>query len=129
MGKCEHVIEKGKRKNQICGIYTNKKIENKFYCSSHLNSHKPKEPITEKVIEDKKDSPILVKSLENGDSLDSVIEYEYSKIKDRPDNDNDNTKTNDIMKEINNINNKLFFLENQIKYSNNLDIPNYEIFK
>jgi hypothetical protein len=159
MGKCEHVIEKGKRKNQICGIYTNKIIDNKNYCSSHMNSHKPKqepikqepikqEPIKQEPIKQEpiiikeepiKQEPIIIKeepkiirkkSLSNGDSLDDVINYEYSKLNDNDDNKKNN-KNYKIYKKLDDLSNRLFFIENHLKYGKNnaLNIPEFEVFR
>lgn len=144
MGKCEHIIEKGKRKNQICGIYTNKTFNNKNYCSSHLASHKPNEEIKPQIIEQiqpqqpitnvepeiKKTINIEPKSLDNGDSLDDVIQYEYNKIF-CDDNNKNNISNCDLITKIDDLHNRLYFIENHLKYGKNkpMNIPEFEIWK
>lgn len=147
MGKCEHVIEKGKRKDQVCGIYTNKKVDNRFYCSSHYNSHVPKDKPIEKPIEKPKeipkeqpkpdiidDKPKFINertlSLENGDSLDEVIEYEFKKMTDQ--NKEPDDVNHKLLKKIDKLSDRLYFIENHIKYNKigkPLNIPEFEIFK
>lgn len=47
MGKCQWIINKGKRVNEECGIYTKKENNGNFYCSSHLKMTESKaEPVT-----------------------------------------------------------------------------------
>jgi len=163
MGKCEHQIVKGKRTGQVCNLYTNKTINEKFYCSSHVYLHKPKEEkpkdivntekpkdiiITEKPkefdITDKGDSYIITPkeqfikertiSFDNGNSLDEIIEFEYQqKCKELENNQKEKPKTKNkdkILKKIDYISDRLYFIENHLKYNPSgkpLNIPEFEI--
>jgi len=128
MGKCEHIIEKGKRKGQPCGGYTNKTFDNKFYCASHITIHNKeiKKDIVKEI--DNEQPKLEIKSLTNGDSLDDVIQYEYKQMTNK-DNDNRNGEQNNLNDRIDNLTNRLFYIENQLKYGKKLNIPEFEIFK
>jgi len=140
MPKCQKLLEKAKRKGQECGIYTNKEFNGKFYCSSHIKSFispsdikendKIIEKPIEKPIETTTDTPIknneLTISLENGYSLDEVIQNEYENYKEPI-----KTEYDDINKKIDQINDKILFIENHLKYGKNkpMNIPEFEIWK
>ena len=40
MGRCSWMITKGSKKNKMCNIYSTKKIDDKYYCSSHYKMKK-----------------------------------------------------------------------------------------
>ena len=108
MGKCSWKNIKGNRIGEECGIYCNKIIEGKFYCAAHYKymvddkvdkvtpivteiksacaCELKEEPIKEVIKEEVKiEIPEVIKSIENGDSLEDVMDYKYSKTV--PDND------------------------------------------
>lgn len=140
MGKCTWLIEKGKKKGQECGIYTNKKIDDKFYCNSHYNMKNSKNDeikdenskINEKVEIDnivKPEEVLIEKSIDNGDPYEDVIEYEYkkNKLNSSPEND-----THQIKQLLKTAINKLEIIENAIfttkRQYNKCDIPDFEEF-
>ena len=102
MGRCSWLVSKGKKKGEICGIYTKKKIDKKYYCASHFKmvenidessndesndesnneSEKKELPVkTVKIKENKepKESKKVKPTLDTH-KIDEVIDYEVEEI-------------------------------------------------
>lgn len=155
MGKCEKIIEKGKKKNQLCGCYTNKKnnIDNKFYCSSHLkgiidkynNKNHIKENIIiepiqqDKIIVDFKNCNSRIEelnkiTLDNNYSLDECVEAIREKdiLENKINNSNNDIKeaqNNHILDKLEDISERMALLEHKLIISKEDKLPEYEIYK
>jgi hypothetical protein len=118
MGKCQYLIQKGKKKGLECGIYSSNQVENKFYCSSHLKmiEGENKEPniAVESIIPpDDDNKSIEEKTFDNGDNIDDIINYEVHKM-------------NKPKSQFDILNDKLDSILSLIKKSD--DNPDFEIF-
>lgn len=110
MPTCNWINIKGSNANKECGIYTTKQIGDKHFCASHFKimNEKTKPEEQKPVIEILKEEPIVLpKSLDNGDDIESVIEYNYSQLK--PETDFDFIK-----RQLSLVNDKIDLIANQI---------------
>lgn len=141
MPKCEKILEKTKRKGEQCGIYTNKKYGEKFYCSAHYklfdNNEKPKELIKETPKEPitlTDNQKALTLDITSGYSLDEMIEQEYQHIiKSNPDynkgRDINLGRYNELKDNLKKISDKINDLELIINNRSKDTLPEYEIYK
>lgn len=133
MPKCEKVLEKGKKKGQTCDIYTNKEINGKYYCSSHIKPLSNNSDSQKKEVTIKHQSNNFTLDFENCEQrineLDEIINDDNITLDKRIDattekivleNRNKNKKTNvnyaqnmHILDKLEEINKRLTSLENQ----------------
>lgn len=150
MGKCEKVITKSAKENRVgktCGIYTKKSFDGVFLCSAHSKKVKNNNtsvstqnnnvvnqivpPVEENIPIVEENIPIVnistvndKKTLQKGNTLSEVLDYEFNKKKNS--NRNTNSNSNSNQKVINSILRRLESVEKHV--FKNPEIPEMEIF-
>ena len=141
MPKCIRKITKGKNTGKTCDNYTAKQLNGEYLCAGHYNLEVNKVKKFSKVNKEKE--PVetqndLIMDLENGYTIDEIIEHEYQKFKaSHTDNlDINNAKFNHLFDKIDTLNKKIDILEitridknNKSNNNENYDLNNFEVFK
>lgn len=124
---CVHIIQKGKRKNEECGVYTAKKgADGKFYCSGHYYMHfKEIDEDKIKIEKEEKQKELNNITIDNGFSLEEVIDAKFESENGNP------QKKKDIFEQLECIDNKITnLIERKINKDTKkvITIPDMEIF-